>query len=136
MSYERAQANLEVAFDWLNAMRHRDIDALAELFHPDLAWVDVAGNLACDGSEQALAWLRKTPNELNEVDAIELLANEEHVMFGVRNHTRDELAGVELEDGQSFNVLTLREGKIVRLRGHVHREDALTDAGIVGYRWR
>ena len=57
-------------------------------------------------------------------------------MFGVRNHTRYELAGVELEDGQSFNVLTLREGKIVRLRGHAHREAALTDAGIVGYRWR
>ena len=36
-------------------------------------------------------------------------------MFGVRNHTRHELAGVELEDGQSFNVLMLRAGKIVRL---------------------
>ena len=136
MSYEQAQANLEVAFDWLNAMRHRDIDALAELFDPDLAWIDVAGNVACTGTEQALAWLRTTPNELNEVDAIELLANEEHVMFGVRSHTRHELAGVELEDGQSFNVLTLREGKIVQLRGHVHREAALADAGIVGYRWR
>lgn len=136
MSYEQAQSNLEVAFDWLNAMRYRDIDALAELFHPDLVWVDAAGNLACNGREQALAWLRKTPNELNEIDAIELLANEEHVMFGVRNHTRHELAGVELEDGQSFNVLTLREGAIVRLRGHVHREAALADAGIVGYRWR
>jgi ketosteroid isomerase-like protein len=134
--YEQAQANLEVAFDWLNAMRYRDIDALAELFDQDLAWIDVAGNLACDGREQALAWLRKRPNELNEVDAIELLANEEHVMFGVRNHTRHELAEVELDDGQSFNVLTLRDGKIVRLRGHVHRDDALADAGIKGYRWR
>jgi hypothetical protein len=57
-------------------------------------------------------------------------------MFGVRNHTRHELAGVELEDGQSFNVLTLRGGKIVRLRGHAHRSDALADAGIDGYRWR
>jgi ketosteroid isomerase-like protein len=136
MGHEQAQTNLEVAFDWLNAMRRRDIDALAELFDPDLAWIDVAGNLACDGRDQALAWLRQTPNELNEVDAIELLANEEHVMFGVRNHTRHELAGVELEDGQSFNVLTLRAGKIVRLRGHAHRSDALADAGIDGYRWR
>jgi ketosteroid isomerase-like protein len=136
MSYEQAQANLEIVFDWMNAMRHRDIDAIAELFHNDLAWIDVAGNLACDGREQALAWLRAAPAELNEVDAIELLANEEHVMLGVRNHARHEVAGVELEDGQSFEVLTVRDGQIVRLRGHIHREDALADAGISGYRWR
>jgi ketosteroid isomerase-like protein len=136
MSYEQAQANLEIAFDWLNAMSRRDIDTIEQLFHPDLVWVDVAGNVACNGREQALAWLRATPNELNEVDAIELLGNEEHVMLGVRNHARHELAGVELEDGQSFTVLTLADGQILRLRGHIHREEALADAGIEGYRWR
>lgn len=136
MSYEHAQANLEIAFDWLNAMRHRDIGTSGRLFHPDLVWVDVAGNVACDGREQALAWLRATPSALSEVDAIELLANDEHVMFGVRNHARHELAGIELEDGQSFTVLTLRDSQIVRLRGHVHRKDALADAGVRGYRWR
>lgn len=136
MSYEQAQANLEIALDWLNAMSRRDIDTIEQLFHPDLVWVDVAGNVACNGREQALAWLRATPNELNEVDAIELLGNEEHVMLGVRNHARHELAGVELEDGQSFTVLTLADGQILRLRGHIHREEALADAGIEGYRWR
>ena len=136
MSYEQAQANLEIAFDWLNAMRHRDIEKIGQLVHPDLVWVDVAGNVACDGRELALAWLRATPNELSEVDAIELLGNEEHVMLGVRNHARDELAGLKLEDGQSFTVFTLRDGQISRLRGHVHREEALADAGIEGYRWR
>jgi hypothetical protein len=29
---------------------------------------------------------------------------------------------MELEDGQSFTVFTLRDGQILRLRGHVHRE--------------
>jgi SnoaL-like protein len=136
MNYKQAQANLELAFDWLNAMRHRNVDAIAEMFHPDLAWIDVAGGLACNGREQALAWLRAAPNELREVDAVELLANEQHVMLGVRNHARHELAGVDLEDGQSFNVLTIRDGQIVRLRGHIHRDDALADAGINDYRWR
>jgi SnoaL-like protein len=136
MSYEHAQANLEIAFDWMNAMRHRDIDALAELFDAELAWVDVAGGLACNGRDQALAWLRAAPNELSEVDAVELIANDEHVMLGVRNHARHEIAGVALEDGQSFTVLTIREGKIARLRGHAHRDDALADAEIHDYRWR
>ena len=81
MSHERAQANLEVVFDWMNAMRHRDLDAIAELFDEDVVWVDVAGGVACDGRDQALSWLRSTPTELNEVDAIELLANDEHVLL-------------------------------------------------------
>jgi hypothetical protein len=100
-----------------------------------VVWVDVAGGVACDGRDQALAWLRATPTELSEVDAVELLANDEHVVLGVRNHTRDELA-VPLEDGQSFTVFTLKDGKIVRLRGHVRRADALAEAGLADYSWR
>lgn len=136
MSHEQAQANLEIVFDWMNAMRYRDIDVIGRLFDPAVVWVDVAGGVACNGRDQALAWLRSTPTELNEVDAVELLANDEHVVLGVRNHAREELAGVKLEDGQTFTVFTLRDGKIVRLRGHVHRVDALAKAGLADYRWR
>lgn len=136
MSHEQAQANLEIVFDWMNAMRHRDIDVIGRLFDPAVVWVDVAGGVACNGRDHALAWLRSTPTELNEVDAVELLANDEHAVLGVRNHAREELAGLLLEDGQTFTVFTLRDGKIVRLRGHVHRVDALAEAGLADYRWR
>ena len=136
MSHEKAQANLEVVFDWMNAMRYRDVDTIARLLDPAVVWVDVTGAVACDGRDQALTWLRSTPTELNEVDAVELLANDEHVVLGVRNHTREELAGVPLEDGQSFTVFTLGDGKIVRLRGHIHRADALAEAGLADYSWR
>jgi limonene-1,2-epoxide hydrolase len=136
MSHEQAQANLEVVFDWMNAMRYRDVDTIARLFDPAVVWVDVAGRIACDGRDHALAWLRATPTELNEVDAVELLANDEHVVLGIRNHARDELAGVKLEDGQTFTVFTLDNGKIVPLRGHIHREDALKEAGLADYHWR
>jgi hypothetical protein len=53
----------------MNAMRFRDIDTIGRLFDSDVVWVDVAGGVACDGRDQALAWLRATPTELNEVDA-------------------------------------------------------------------
>jgi len=136
MSHEQAQANLETVFDWMNAMRYRDIDTIAGLFDSAVVWLDVAGGVACDGREHALAWLRAAPTELNEVDAVELLANDEHVVLGVRNHARKELAGIRLEDGQSFTVFTLTDGKIVRLRGHIHRADALAEAGLADYSWR
>jgi ketosteroid isomerase-like protein len=136
MDHERAQANLEVVFDWVNALRYGDIDSIADRFHPDVVWIDMAGGVPCSSREQVLAWLRSQSPESREVDAIELLGGNEHVVLGVRNHARQELAGVELQDGQVYTVFTLREGQIVRLRGHTHREDALKEAGLEDYEWR
>jgi ketosteroid isomerase-like protein len=67
------------------------------------------------------------------VDALELLADADHVVLGVRNHARQELAGVKL-DGQLFTVFTVRDGQIVHLRDYAHRSDALADAGL-DYQW-
>ena len=74
-----------------------------------------------------LAWLRAAPAQPPDVDALELLANTDHVVLGVRNHARQELAGVRLE-GQLFTVFTVRDGQIVHLRDHAHRADALAQA--------
>ena len=134
MNYEQAQANMQLVLDWIDALRRGDIDAIAERFHPDVAWQDVAGGLACEGREQVLAWLRAAPVESAEVDALELLADADHAVLGVRNHARQELAGVQL-NGQLFTVFTLRDGQIVHLRDHAHRTDALSDARL-DYQWR
>jgi len=134
MDHEQAQANMQLVLDWIDALRRGDIDAFAERFHPDVAWVDVAGGLACDGREQVLAWLRAAPVQSAQVEALELLADARHAVLSVRNHARQELAGVQL-DGQLFTVFTLRDGQIVHLRDHAHRDDALSDAGL-DYEWR
>jgi ketosteroid isomerase-like protein len=112
MNHEQAQTNLQLVLDWIDALRRGDIDAIANRFHPDVAWEDVAGGVACDGREQVLAWLRAAPDQPTDVDALELLADADHVVLGVRNHARQELAGVKV-DGQLFTVFTLRDGQIV-----------------------
>lgn len=43
--------------------------------------------------------------------ALELLANADHAVLGVRNHARQELAGVQLH-GHLFTVFTLREVEV------------------------
>jgi ketosteroid isomerase-like protein len=134
MNHEQAQANLELGLDWIDALRRGDIDAIAERFHPDVAWEDVAGGLACEGREQVLAWLRAAPAQSPQVDGLELLADADHAVLGVRNHAFQELAGVQL-DGQLFTVFTLRDGQIVHQRDHAHRVEALSDAGL-DYQWR
>src|SRR5262249_52659442 len=135
MNHEQSQANLQLVLDWIDALRRGDVDSIAERFHRDVAWEDLTGGVACQGREQVLAWLRAAPGQPTQVDALELLANHDHAVLGVRNHARQELAGVQLE-GQLFTVFSLREGQIVHLRDHAHRTDALTDAGLGDYRWR
>jgi ketosteroid isomerase-like protein len=115
--------------DWVDALRRGDVDSIAERFHPDVVWVDVAGAVACEGRGQVLAWLHAAPVQPAQVDALELLADDDHAVLGVRNHARQGLAGVQL-DGQLFTVFTLREGQIVQLRDHAHRADALADAAL------
>ena len=129
MNHAKAQANLQLVLDWIDALRRHDIDVIAERFHPGVTWTDLTGGVACNGREQVLAWLRAAPVEPPDVDALELLANDDHVVLGVRNHVRQELAGVRIE-GQLFTVFTLRDGQIMHLRDHAHRDDALAQAGL------
>ena len=135
MHHEQTQANLQLVLDWIDALRRGDVDSITERFHPDVVWVDVAGAAACEGRGQVLTWLRAAPAQPPQVDALELLASDDRAMLGVRNHARQELAGVQL-DGQLFTVFTLREGQIVQLRDHASRADALAEAGLADHRWR
>jgi ketosteroid isomerase-like protein len=135
MNHEQAQANLQLVLDWIDALRRGDVDSITEKFHPDVVWVDVAGAPACEGREQVLAWLRSAPAQIPQVEALELLADDDHAVLGVRDHARHERAGVRL-DGQLFTVFTLRDGQIVHLRDHAHRAEALADAGRDDYQWR
>jgi ketosteroid isomerase-like protein len=134
MSIDPVEANLELVLDWIDALRRGDVDSIAERFHPDVVWEDVAGSVACQGRDQVLAWLRASPSRPHQVDALELVANRDHVVLGVHDPKRQELAGVELH-GQLFTVFTVRDGQIVHLRDRAHRAEALSDAGL-DHQWR
>jgi limonene-1,2-epoxide hydrolase len=135
MSHNQTEANLELVLEWIDALRCSDIDSLADRFHPDVIWQDVAGSVACRGRDQVLAWLRASPARPHQVDALELVANHEHVVLGVHDQTREELAGVELH-GQLFTVFTVDEGQIVQLRDFAQRAAALDEGGRGDHQWR
>jgi ketosteroid isomerase-like protein len=134
MSTDLVEANLELVPDWIDALRRGAIDSIAERFHPNVGWEDVSGSVACEGRDEVLAWLRASPSSPHQVDALELVANRDHVVLGVHDPTRQELAGVQL-DGRLFTVFTVSDGQIVHLRDHAHRSEALSDAGLE-YEWR
>jgi ketosteroid isomerase-like protein len=135
MSHDQTEANLELVLDWIDALRRSDIDSIADRFHPDVTWQDVAGSIACRGRDQVLAWLRASPARAHRVDALELVGSESHVVLGVHDESREELAGVELH-GQLFTVFTVRDGQIMQLRDYAHRAEALAAAGQGDHAWR
>jgi limonene-1,2-epoxide hydrolase len=135
MTHDQTEANVELVLDWIDALRRSDIDSFADRFHPDIIWVDVAGSIGCRGRDQVLAWLRASPAGSHQVDALELVVDQDHVVLGVHDRSREELARVELH-GQLFTVFTVDEGQIVHLRDYAHRADALADAGCGDHRWR
>jgi ketosteroid isomerase-like protein len=135
MNSDQARANLELVFDWIDALRRGEIDSIADRFDADVDWVDVAGDVGCEGREQVLEWLRQAQPESAEVDALELRANDSNVVLAVRDRARPEIAGIQL-DGQLFTVFKIRDGQIVHLHDHAHRADALAAAGVDGWAWR
>jgi hypothetical protein len=65
------------------------------------------------------------------VKALELIEVEDKVLFGISSVHLQEIAGVPL-DGQIFNVLTLRGGRIVRIEDYARRDEALAAAKTEG----
>ena len=88
MNSDQARANLELVFDWIDALRRGEIDSIADRFHADVDWADVARDVGCQGREQVLEWLRQARPASAEVDALELRANDSHVVLAVRDHAR------------------------------------------------
>jgi hypothetical protein len=136
MNSVQTQDNLKLALDWIDALRRGQIDSIADRFDPDVSWVDVAGDVGCQGRDEVLEWLRQAQPEDAQVDALELRANHPHVVLAVRNQARPEIAGVELVEGQLYTVFTVREGQIVHLHDHAHRAEAMADAGLEQWEWR
>jgi hypothetical protein len=69
MEHEQAHANLQRVLDWAD-VRRRDLDAIAERFHPDVASEDVSGAVPAAGAARYSAGCpQRPPNRPTKVEA-------------------------------------------------------------------
>lgn len=116
--------NLEVVLvGWIDARRRSDLETIERHLHPDVVWQGLREDLVCVDRRQVLQTIRNAAGRLPQVDGIELTADGDQVLFGVRSPELIEVAGEVLE-GEIYNVFTIQDGLIVRMDEFRTREAA------------
>ena len=118
-----------VMLEFLGAMRHRDFAALQALYAPDVVWESVRPHLHCPDRDAVLATLRGYADQNLAIEALELVTTPAGVVLGTRMPALREVAGAPF-DGQVFTLFTIRGNRIVAMRDHFERDDALRAAGV------
>jgi ketosteroid isomerase-like protein len=129
MTTSAVRANIETMLAFLDAMRRRDLDAAVEYFAPEVVWEGLIPGVECPNRDAVREMLSESIDEDIDVDQLEVVGGEPHVVLGVRSPELEELAGVKLS-GQLFNVFTIRDRRIVQARDFALRGEALAAADL------
>jgi ketosteroid isomerase-like protein len=121
--------NLEVLVAWLDAVRRRDLDAVASLMAADVVWRGIPADAICHNRREVLDMLSdELRDDLRPIHAVDLIAGPSAVALGVRSPQLNEIGGEPLA-GQLFNVFQIGDGCIVAIDAYAKRDDALRAAG-------
>ena len=123
--------DVEFLWGWFDALRRRDAEAMTAALKPDVVWQGITEDLVCHGPEEVVASFIAAYEANQEIDSLELLGSDRHIVLGVRSPALGDVDGVEL-GGEIYNVFTIEEGMIARIEDHLRREDALAAAGLGG----
>jgi ketosteroid isomerase-like protein len=131
-----SQENVEVVRDALRAFAEGGFDATAEFWDADINWRAIEGAPDDVGEMNGPERLRRYLDELLEIfDNVTLVPEElldlgdDRVVAVLHLAGRAKVSGVETELRFAV-VCTLRDGKIVRGREYIDREQALEAAGL------
>lgn len=126
---------LFVLLDLLAAFRRGDHTAARGMLAADVAWQGLREGWACHGPDEVLSTLQGGFAYVRGLEALEFVPAGEHIVLGVQSSRLEAIDDVVL-GGKIFNVFTVQDGKIVRIRDYQHRADALDAAGAVDPGWR
>ncbi|MGH9064649.1 MAG: nuclear transport factor 2 family protein [Acidimicrobiales bacterium] len=130
--------NIEIILGGLaDAVREQDPERIGELLAPGVVWEGLRPELRCDGRGEALRLIRhRFAAATFAVDAVEVIDAGDQVVVGLHgpgfNGTPGDLDTV----GQTYNLFTLHDGKVVRWRDYLDRHEALAAAGVTDGPWR
>ncbi len=121
--------NIEFLWAWFDALRRRDTETMAAALDRDVVWRGIHEGLACNGPEEVVAAFVSEYDANQEIDSLELLGSERHIVLGVRAPDLGEVDGVDI-GGEMYNVFTIENEAITRIEDYLRREEALAAAGL------
>jgi ketosteroid isomerase-like protein len=120
--------NAALVREAFQAFLRGDFDGLRDLLDPDAQWLwwePIPGD--CHDRDKILATLRERQQEGVVTALNNIIEGGEKLVVEV---TGPRLEDWGLPDGQACMVVTVRDGRIVRIQDHRSRLDALVDAGL------
>jgi ketosteroid isomerase-like protein/catechol 2,3-dioxygenase-like lactoylglutathione lyase family enzyme len=123
-----SSGNADLVRGGFEAFLRGDFDALRELMAPEAQWLWYQPHPDdCHDPDKILATLRERQQEGIVTALNQVVEGGEKVFVEVTGPT---LKASDLPDGQACMVVTVRDGRIVRMQDHRSRADALADAGL------
>jgi ketosteroid isomerase-like protein len=120
---------MEVVLDHVHARRRRDIDAVAATLDPDVIHEGVLPEMLCRNRGEVLAMIgRRLEAMRSGIDRLEIIdAGSDQAVLGVAGPLFREVESPSL-DGEVYVLMTVRGGRITRMRDFRTRADALSAA--------
>jgi ketosteroid isomerase-like protein len=112
------------------ALEEADLDAYAELLHPDVRW-GAPGDPSppCQNRRQVLAWYRNGRQAGTRAHVTETVVAGHRILVGLRVSGGQTDSGVG-DEVDRWQVLTLRDGMVADIRGFDNRDEASAAAGL------
>lgn len=102
---------------------------MAAALDPNVIWQGIREGLVCNGPEEVVATFVSGYDANQEIDSLELLGGERHIVLGVHAPDLGEIGDVEIGD-EIYNVFTIENEKITRIEDYLRRDEALAAAGL------
>jgi ketosteroid isomerase-like protein len=120
---------IEFLWAWFDALRRGDAETMAAALEPSVVWLGIREGFVCNGAEEVIATFISEYDADKEIDSLELLGGERHVVLGVHAADLGEIEGVQIGT-EIYNVFTIENERITRIEDFLDRDEAVTAAGI------
>jgi ketosteroid isomerase-like protein len=129
-----SQENVDKARDFIAAYNRRDFDAAVESFDPEVDWVlpERQSSDSCRGPDEVRRFWEGIDDTMEELrlEPQEFLDAGDRVATRLRHHGRGRESGIEINEELYHQVVTFRDGKMVRIEYFGEWSEALEAAGL------
>jgi ketosteroid isomerase-like protein len=127
-----SEENVDRARDFVDAYNRRDFDAAVRWFDPEVDWILPArqSSDSCHGPDEVRRFWDRIDDSMEELELVpqEWVDAGDRVATRLRHHGRGRGSGLEIDAELYHQVITFRDGTIVRIEYFASWDEALAAA--------